>query len=217
MKQNTINNVKNAQPLIALGLFAMGLVLLTAPAAHAALTADSELTQTIDAGTLSTDIRNASNGVVTGASFGMSDVPISNSQQTSTGIFGSNSQRISVDNPGGADNGWVLALAASSPSDTWTSGSDTYAYDGAPSAGQLTVDPSEGTITPVVGGDTGVTTGSPAAAFSSGSSITLMTASGASADIWNGYLTGVSLSQIIPASTPAGSYSIDMTQTLVAN
>jgi hypothetical protein len=45
-------------------------------------------------------------------------------------------------------------------------------------------------------------------------SITLMTTSSGTA--WKGYLTGVSLSQKVPASQVSGSYSLGMTLTTTA-
>lgn len=197
---------------------AIALVTVTVtPAVYAATTANSQLTQQINAGVLSTDVRDASNQVVASPSFGMSAVTVSTSGQTSTGTLGTSSQRLSVDNPGGANSGWTLALNATMPgTGTWTSGSNTYAYNGTSTTGQLTVDPSAGTITPVTGSATGLTKGT-SAAFSGTTPITLMTAAAASDDIWNGYLTGVSLSQTIPAAQPSGAYSINMTQTVTAS
>lgn len=186
----------------------------SAPVAHAALTATSTLSQTINNGTASTDIRDAGGSVLSTPTVSMNAVTLSTSQQNSTGTFGSNSQRITVDNPGGAPNGWSLALNASVPgSAVWTSGGDTYAYNGTAAAGQLTVNPAAGTLTPVVGGATGVTLGT-STTFSGTSAITLVNASAASADIWNGYVTGIGMTQTIPANQPAGTYTLSMTQTL---
>ncbi len=203
-----------------LGVFAFfGMALLTvAPMiANAAPTATSELTQEISSGALSTDIRDGSGNIVASPSFAMNTATVSTSQQSVNGTFGSGSQRISVDNPGGANSGWTLALNATTPgSATWTDSSNNYAYNGVEAAGRLTVNPAAGTLTAVTGGATGVTLGSQAF-FSSTTPITLITASGASADIWNGYVTGIGLTQTIPASQPAGNYTLDMTQTVTAS
>lgn len=196
---------------------AIGAVLIGAPAAMAALTANSQLTQQINAGTLSTDIRDAAGAVVATPSFAMSAVSLSNSQQTSTGTFGSNTQRITVDNPGGANNGWTLALNATTPgTGTWTSGANTYAYNGTAATGQLTVNPTPSVLTAATGATTNITKGT-AAAFSGTTPVTLLTAAAASDDIWNGYLTGVGLSQTIPASQQGGAYTLNMTQTVTAS
>ena len=188
---------------------------LSAPSAYAALTATSVLSQTINAGTASTDIRNASNVVLSNPTINMSAVTLSTSQQTATGTFGSAAQRITVDNPGGANNGWTLSLNATDPAnDVWTSGGNTYDFNAASAAaGQLTVNPAAGTVTAVTGGNTGVTLGT-SATFNSTSPVALVNAAAASADIWNGYFTGIGLSQTVPANQPAGTYTIPMTQTL---
>ena len=92
--------------------------------AYAALTADSELTQEIESGDLSTSIRNSSDAVVANPSFAMDAADVSTSEQSTTGVFGTPSQRIAVDNPGGANGGWTLTLNASDPGNsTWSDGS----------------------------------------------------------------------------------------------
>ena len=194
-------------------------VFASAPYAHAALTANSTLTQSINAGTLSTDIRDASNVIVAAPSFDMGATNISTAMQTTTGTFGTNTQRISVDNPGGADGGFTITLAATTgPTATWSSGANNYPFNGAAAAnGQLTIDPSAGTWVARTGTIDTITKGT-SATFSGGlnTPISLATASAALEDIWNGYVTGIGLSQTIPASTPAGIYTISMTQTVAA-
>lgn len=184
--------------------------------AYAALSADSKLTQAVTGGTISTDVRNASNAIVASPSFAMTAITASTGTQVATGTFGSGTQRISVDNPGGANNGWNLSLNAKVPGTSkWTSGADTYMYNGTSVTGQLTINPSAGTLTQLIGTATGITK-SGSGAFTSTTPITLLTAAVGSDDIWNGYLTGVSLSQAIPAGQAVGNYSIDMTQTVAA-
>lgn len=199
--------------LVAVGV----LVVAGAPTTYAALTYGSKLTQQINAGTLSTDIRDASGNVVANPSFALDPTSVSNSLQTTTGTFGSNTQRISVDNPGATQN-WTLSLNATTPGTAkWVSGSNNYSYNGTSASGQLTVNPAAGTLVGVVpsGNTTGINKGT-STAFSGSTPITLLTASSA-ANIWQGYITGIGLSQTIPASTPAGAYSIDMTQTVAAS
>ena len=55
------------------------------------------------------------------------------------------------------------------------------------------------------------------AAFSAATPITLLTAAAGSEDVWNGYVTGIGLSQVIPASAPVGTYTINLTQTVTSN
>lgn len=203
---------------ITLAAAAVAVVAAVAPVAYAATTADSTLTQSITQGTISTSIRDASGVVVSAPSFGMSSATVSTAAQTTTGTFGSNTQRITVDNPNGSTNGgaWSLTLNATNPTtDKWTSGSDQYLYNGTAVTGQLTVNPAAGTLTAVTGGSANISLGSQSS-FSSTSPVTLATATTAAAPIWNGYITGIGLSQSIPANTPVGSYTLNMTQTVTA-
>ena len=196
----------------------LAVVVLGTPATYAALTTNSTLSQGITAGVLSTSIRDASGAVVATPSFSMTSVAASTSAQTATGTFGSNTQRITVDNPNAANAGWVLSLAATGgTSATWTSGSNTYAYNGTATTGQLTINPAVSTLTPTGSNTaTGITKGT-SATFTGATPITLLNAAAASEDVWNGYLTGVGVSQLIPASQPIGTYTIDMTQTVTAS
>ena len=210
-KRNTMN-LLNKKSIALSALVAVAVV--SAPVAHAALTATSTLSQTINNGTASTDIRDAGGSVLVTPTISMNSVTLSTSQQTSTGTFGSSSQRITVDNPGGAPNGFTLALNASVPgTGNWVSGGNNYAYNGNATTGQLSVNPTVGTITAVVGGATGIALGT-SGSFTASTPITLVNAAAGSADIWNGYFTGIGLSQAIPANQPAGTYTLSMTQTL---
>ncbi len=199
----------------------------------------TDLTQTINAGTLSADILDASRVAVSSPTFGMSSKAFSFNCQSgggaSTGTLGSNTQRLYVNNPDGADNGWTLTIAATSGATTrWANGGASQFFDfndtggsgctdGAGDAdaqgGQLTIDPSAGTVTTDCGscGSTGITKGS-SAAFNQGTldSITLVNAAAGSDDIWRGYLTGATLSQTIPAEQAADSYTLNMTITATA-
>lgn len=202
----------------SLAVAAAAVVALAVPFAYAQTAADSEITQAITAGNLSTSIRNASGAVVPSPTFAMNQVAASTSMQTSTGTFGSTDQRITVDNASGGSI-WTLALNVADPGDSeWISGSDSYPYNGATAAaGQLTVNPAAGTLAPSAGfSATGVSLGTQAT-FSGSGSITLATASAGAAPIWNGYITGIGLSQTIPASQPIGAYGIEMVQTVTAS
>ena len=201
---------------ITIGVVTLGFAGLAGTAAHAALTANSQLTQVITAGTASTSIRDASGAIVTGTpAFAMTATTVSTTAQTSTGVFGSDAQRITVDNPGAVTTGtWNLSLNATVPgTGVWTSGSNTYLYNGTAVTGQLTINPAAATPTYTVGTGTGLTLGT-AATFTGSTPITLWTAASGADDVWNGFLTGIGVSQVIPASTPAGTYVLNMTQTL---
>ncbi len=182
------------------------------------------LSQSINSGTITTNIVDTNGSPVVGASFAMSATSISTICQTSTGSYGSNNQRVAVDNPGGANGGWTLAIALTGGAGSnWTSGGNTYKADNPAAAGctqgQLTLNPTLATIG-LVGASTstGITKGTQAA-FSNGvtDSITLLNAAINSDDIWSGYLTGIGVSQTIPPQTPAGAYTIDLTQTVTAS
>lgn len=203
---------------ITLAAAAITTVAAVAPVAYAATTAESTLTQSITQGTISTSIRDESGGIVASPSFAMGATTVSTTAQTTTGTFGTNTQRITVDNPNGSSNGgaWSLTLNATNPTTgRWTSGSNNYLYNGTAATGQLTVNPTAGTLTAVAGGASNVSLGTQAS-FSGVGAITLATATTDAAPIWNGYITGIGLSQSIPANTPVGNYSLNMTQTVTA-
>lgn len=202
---------------LIIGITVVGMLALAGTSVtYAATTAPSQLTQSITSGVLSTDVRDASNAVVSAPSFAMSSAVASTSVQATTGTLGTAAQRLSVDNPGASSTGWTLALNATVPTTgTWTSGANSYPYNGTATSGQLTVDPSTAIITPVTGTLTGVTKGG-SATFTGGTSITLMSASSSASQAWNGYITGISLTQKIPAGQAIGSYTFSMTQTVAA-
>lgn len=205
----------------ALGLSVMALVGSAGMTAYAATTANSTLSQVINdtpvgGGTLSTDIRDAGHATVANPTFNMGAVNKSAVAQAATGTFGTDSQRIVVDNPDAADNGWTLTLNATTPgSGQWSDGSHSYPYNGTTTTGQLTVNPAAGNLTVATGAATGVSLGAQAA-FTGSAPITILSANAASDDIWGGYVTGIGLSQVIPANQEAGTYTLPMTQTVTA-
>lgn len=218
--------------LLLAGVLALGFV----SPAQAAPTTD--LTQVINAGTLVTDILDASRVAVTSPSVAMSAKNFSFTCQSggsaSTGLFGTNTQRIYVTNPGAANNGWTLTLAATSGATArWqNTGATSFidfndagtggcadSGDTDTTGGQLTVDPSVSTLTTDCTSctTTGVTKGS-STAYVEGTtnSVTLLNAGASSEDNWRGYLTGASMSQVIPAETVATSYTLNLTLTSTA-
>jgi hypothetical protein len=186
-----------------------------------AATSDStNFTQQIGSGTLSTYIGDATGAEVANPSVAFTAKAVSSSMQTSTGTLGTSSQRIYVDNPGGANNGWTVTLAATGgPTAKWTSGSNQYSYNALlPTDGQLSINPSIATISNEVGALTGLTIGTLGTFLSDvTSSITLITAGAGSDDINRVYITGINLIQTIPGGTPAGTYTIDFTETATAS
>jgi hypothetical protein len=196
--------------------------------------ATANFTQTINPGSLTVDIVDGSYISVASPSFAMNPVTFGFTCQTSTGTFGTASEVIYVKNPDASDTGWSVNLAASSPTAFWASagtnmdfndpsgsGCTDVAGDADSLQGQMTVDPSVGTLT--VGGCSSCTTTSVSkgslAAFNEGTvnSINILTGAAASDDVGDWKLTGVAISQKIPAEQPAASdYSIALTLSVVA-
>lgn len=183
----------------------------------------SDVTQQINSGVLSAEILDSGRSTVVSPSFGMSALSFSFDCQTSTGTLGSASQRLYVTNPSATTGGnaWSLSLAATGP---WSDGgSNTYAYNDAAGSGctngQLTVNPSVGTVTADC-----VSSGCTSAVVTKGSStpmtgataVTVMS-SAIGDTVWRGYITGISLSQEVPGEVPAASYTLPVTLTATAS
>lgn len=203
---------------------------------NASAAPNSTFNQTVNAGTLTTDILTSAGAAVASPSVAMSAKSFSFTCQSggsaSTGTFGAAEERIYVINGDAADSGWNLGLAATSGATaTWTGGAGSYDFndaggsgctDGADadtSGGQLTVNPNAGVLTADCSGctTTNVTKGSSAAFVQATTdSINVLAAAAGSDDIWRGYLTGATLSQTIPAQAPAGTYTLNMTLTATA-
>jgi len=217
-------------------LFAMAAVSATSPAEAAS---NSNFTQVINAGVLSTDILDANRVAVTNPAVSMSAKAFSfncyAAGTASVGTLGSDSERLYVSNPDGADNGWTLTLAATAgPSATWVSansnkfdfndptGATAGCSDGTDAdaqAGQLAVNPTVANLTTDCTSCslTGVSLGA-SSAFSQGitDSITLLNAGASSSDVWRGFATNIMASQTIPAETPSDTYSLGLTLTATA-
>lgn len=187
---------------------------------------NASVTQTISGGTLTTDIRDASRASVASPVFPISAAAFSFTCQTSTGTIGSNTQRLYVDNPNSANNGWTLTVAATSgATSTFANTGATQSFDfndptgsgctdGADAdskGGQMTLNAAAGTLTSITKGTS--------TAFNQGTtdSITLLNAAAASDDVGRWYLTGIGVSQTIPGEQPADSYSISLTATVTAS
>jgi hypothetical protein len=200
-----------------------GLSLLFVPAVAFASNTPT-LDQTINQGTLTTNILQADDSTpVASPTVAFPATNVSFACQTETATLGNGTNKVNVTNLA-TNNGWTLTMAATGGNTTpWTDGTDTYKYNDATGSGctngQLTVDASVATLTDDCSGscsDTDVTKGT-STAFVSGSAdnITLLTDSDGSP--WEGYLTGIGLSQKIPASQHAGSYTLGMTLTVTAD
>lgn len=216
--------------LIVTGFLLVGI----ATVVHASST--SQFNLTINPGTLTVDIVDASYSSIASPSVTFEAHTFSFSCGTSTATFGSSTERIYVQNPDAADDGWVVSLAAAATTSTWDSASSSAEFDfndtsgggctdGADPdsiAGKMIVDPSGGTV--ATGScsscsTTGVSVGS-SATFDQGStdSITIFSGNSTSTDIGDWYVTGVSISQTIPGEQAAHSdYSISLTLSIVAS
>lgn len=190
-----------------------------------------ELT-TSPSATLDSDFVNASGNSVASPSVALSSATVDLACQTTTGTLGTSSQRMRVRNTTGAP-AWSLSIAATSGSTAlWSAGTPKYDFNdisGSPAgcsagldsdayAGQLSIDPSGGTLSArTICATTGVTKGS-SASFVEGvtNSVTLMSASASAQTGCYWELIGASLSQKIPGGQAAGSYSINLTMTVVA-
>lgn len=137
--------------------------------------------------------------------------------QQATGTLGIASAKIRVNNTTGTA-AWTLSLAATGGNTSlWNSGGNNYDYNGSSAAGRLRIDPSASTITPQGGcATTGLSKGA-ATYFVQGTqdSINLITASGSTQTNCYWDITGINLTQDIPASQVTGSYSIGMTLTAI--
>lgn len=195
--------------------------------------ATSSFTQTINPGTLTVDIVDGSYVTVASPTVAMAAQTFSFTCHAATGTFGSGTQNIYIKNPDASDTGWNVTLAASSPTASWasagtamdfndpTTGGCTDGGDADSLKGQMTVDPSVGTLATgqcLSCATTSVTKGT-SAAFNQGTldSITILSGAAASSDIGDWKLTGVSISQMIPAEQPAASdYAIPLTLSIIA-
>lgn len=202
----------------------------------------SNLNQVINPGSLYIDIVNGSTyAPVSSPSVALTAKTFSFQCQkdadASTGTFGTANETIYVKNPDTADNGWSVTLAATSPSAVWhsASGKGDYDFNDAAGsgcddggtdadayAGKLTVNPSVGTLeegTCLNCSTTDISKGAEAS-FAQGTadSVTILTGAAGSDDIGDWKLTGVNLSQTIPAEQAAAAdYSIDMTLSVIGS
>lgn len=183
---------------------------------------------------LGVDIVNSSNGSIANPVMSFGNLTVSGTCQQSNAVFGDANQKIRLIN-GTATNGWSVSVAPTGGATAlWASGGgDQYDYNdssGTPAgcsdggdpdnkAGQLTVKPASSTLSPSSGcSNTGVTKGSNAAYVQdSVNAITLLSASAASQLYCAWDLTSVGLTQTIPAATPIGAYTLDLTMTAVAS
>lgn len=214
MKTKILKKVAATTAAFAL-LFTLSAPTYAAPA--------SKLNISVGQGALTINIMDSTAGGYQGTSVAAPSVAMTSTifsfnEQTSTGTFGTATETIRVYNRTNTPT-WSASIAATSGNTaTWSDGSSFVMDFNDPIAanGQLTIDPSTGTITSDSTTTTGVTLGS-AATFNQGTtdSITLYSAAAGATtyDFFN--LTGVSLSQNVPAQQDVAAYTLDLTLTVV--
>jgi hypothetical protein len=175
----------------------------------------SQIKPTVSQG-VTVDIVDASGQSITNPLVIMDDVGFGFTDEISNGVLGVIDGRIRLSNPGSTTT-WSVSIAP-------TDGAQAFWWDGAinffnfnnSNDGQLTVNPSVGSVARADGGDTtGVILGIPRA-FEENVTDEITLFSSASAQPHQDYdLLGVSLSQIIPALQPEGDYVIKLTLTAI--
>lgn len=184
-------------------------------------------------GVLSVDIVDSGGSPVASPSVAFSTIETTFECQLTTGTLGVSAERIRVTNQT-VNPEWTLSIAANGGiTSLWTSGGNNYDFNdptGSPNGcsdggdadsrpGQLSFDLTGVTITPQGGcSSTGLTVGSNAGFNQGTTDSILIIQAGASADTncyWD--ITGIDLSQRIPSDQASGSYSIQMSLSIVAN
>jgi hypothetical protein len=184
------------------------------------------LTQTINEGNLSVDIVDDTGESVTNPGITFPAQAFSFNDITSVGTLGTSSERIRTYNPTSTDT-WSVTLAASATTNVWTDGGsneydfndDSGTTDGTDTdsvGGQMTINPSGGTLSGVNGcAISNVSLGS-STAFTEGvtDSVDILSASSGAATFCRWDLTDVELTQEIPGGQAATTYTIDMVLTI---
>lgn len=182
----------------------------------AATSVDTTFNHTIGQGALGVAIVDGAGDPVVSPSVSFAGgVTFSFTPQDTTATLGTASEKIRLTNATTTAT-WSMSIAAKlGPGTTWTTGTYTHPFDstGGADSGRLTVNPSGGTITPMSGcNTTGLTLGS-SNYFVNGTtdSITLLSAGGTAGTLCYWDLTGVALTQRLPAEQEPGAYSLSMT------
>ena len=207
---------KNPISKISLLVFSFVIVCGLSLSAYAAN--DTDLSITISGGILNVDIVDAGGTTVANPSVTMDSVDSTLNKQISNGTLGVTSEKIRLSNSTTTPT-WTTTIAATNgASAVWSStGSATMDYNSTVGGtGSLAVKPSGATIVAVNNGNTtGVSKGTDTAFGAGTGSITLYSANGTAAVSEQYDLTNVVLSQEVPLSQAAASYTINMTLTAI--
>ena len=207
--------VKNSVIITAVFVFLVGMQVLA--------NNQATMNQAINDASKSVDIVDGSGVSIANPSIAFGALTYSFDTQNGTATFGTASQKIRASNPTSV-NTLTVSLAGSSPTALWSDGTHSYDFndgngytDGADTdsvGGQMTVDPSAGTLAGVSGCATSNVSKGDSASFAEGTknSIDLITSTANDANKfcrWD--LTGVALTQKIPAGQASGgTYSITL-------
>lgn len=202
---------KKISALVAVAVFTAAVAVPSV--SHAALNAN--LSQVINAGTLSVDFVDGSNVSIASPSIAFGAVDFSFACQDGTATLGTASQKLQVKNPKKA--GVSIDLNAVTPgTGEWSNGgTENYNYNDATGSGctngQLAV--TGGTFTKTAGSGTPTQT-MPGGAFTGTSAVVLLNNTGNVA--YNADLTNFTLTQKIPAEQTSASYSLPMVVSYIA-
>lgn len=179
-------------------------------------------------GDLSIRFANSSNATLTDPTTTFTSTTTNSVAQTTTGaLSNASTQQLEVANSS-SSTGWSVSLAATNgPTTKWmrSDSGSSYPFNNATAAnGQLSINTSSGAFTATGTTPSGSACSTTGLAFGSNSSfvsgsvdaVTIATASSASGFNCTFKLQNINLSQIVPKYQPSGTYTINMTATVVA-
>lgn len=185
----------------------------------------------ISSGVLSIDIVDNEGNSIENPIFNLDSKVFDYLNSTSQGIFGFNNQKIRVTNST-SNPSWTISLSATNGDSTvWmengflgydfndpTSNAED-GFDEDSLGGQMTIDPSFGSITAKESSSINGISLANQASFIEGTQNSITIASSSSITETNSYwdIMGITILQSIPALQRVGNYSIDMTLTIIAN
>ena len=173
----------------------------------------------------SLDFVDAGGATIAAPSFAFDPLTIKMTQQTTNPLaFSSSAQKLRLTD--GTDAGYNVSIAATNGAGaTWSSGLAGYAYNNTAALGRLDVDPSTAALTgsaaaggsaPICAARAGQVSKGSSASFSGATPITLMSKTAGASNHCYIDMTGITMQQTVPAAQTDGSYSLDMTVTVLA-